>query len=211
MWQQSPQPANANEIQNVIQPGSSASTVASASENDGFPAHRRTTIAGSTSTMAHYIPVARTFRDECHLGYSDTNPIISIPKALKTCWQPAHWFLSATPCPSSPCNIKALMELTETRAWRQNPNTNHLNHEYLRELGKQFKQASTKGNLEGLNFVLGRLREFFQAINFLKRTASSVWFGRRCLKLPPQEIVDSSGPQRANRKHHGSRNITKEI
>ncbi|GES64691.1 hypothetical protein ATEIFO6365_0009018000 [Aspergillus terreus] len=156
---------------------------------------------------AHRIPVAWTFRDQCHISYSNTNQIIAILIALKECWHSAHWFLSATPWPSSPCNIKAFIKLTETRTSvtmasdypgieyttafiKQLQNSalddllgqwhfgvsfaehyrlrqltavlarhNHgalparFNHEYLKELGRKFKQDSAKGDLEGLDFI----------------------------------------------------------
>ncbi|PWY73442.1 hypothetical protein BO83DRAFT_388803 [Aspergillus eucalypticola CBS 122712] len=90
------------------------------------------------------IPVARTFRDECHLSFGKRSPIIRVLKRLKESWRPAYWFLSATPCPSSPCNIQAFMKLTKTPEWTGNPDTAYLNHEYLAELGRQFRTASNR-------------------------------------------------------------------
>ena len=80
------------------------------------------------------------------------------------------------------------MKLTETPAWKSDPATARLDHEHLRDLGKQFKTASSKRNGGALEQILNQLREFFQAINFLKRTPRSVWFGRPCLQLPPKDI-----------------------
>ncbi|GAB1214068.1 hypothetical protein ATERTT37_003225 [Aspergillus terreus] len=81
------------------------------------------------------------------------NQIIAILIALKECWHSAHSFLSATPWPSSPCNIKAFIKLTETRVWKDDPATSRFNHEYLKELGRKFKQNSAKGVFEGLDFI----------------------------------------------------------
>ena len=77
-------------------------------------AHYKGVYNKEESTLFHIIPVARTFRDECHLSFGPESPIIHILKKLKESWQPTHWFLSATPCPSCPCNTQAFMRLTET-------------------------------------------------------------------------------------------------
>ncbi|KAI9034734.1 uncharacterized protein KD926_006349, partial [Aspergillus affinis] len=137
---------------------------------------------------SHRITVGRTFRDECHTTYGETTPIVLKLTALAECWAPAHWFLSATPCTSSPANLAAFMRLTETRQWRADPCTRKNNYQLLQQLGKQFNTASAKENVTQIDAILDRLGAFFRAINFLKRTQESVWFGRTCLDLPEQIV-----------------------
>ncbi|KAL4895430.1 hypothetical protein BDV59DRAFT_200076 [Aspergillus ambiguus] len=96
--------------------------------------------------------------------------------------------MSATPCTSSPANLAEFMRLTETNQWRQDPNTREYDHKLLQQLGKQFEIAIYKTELEQIATVLDRLRTFFRAINFLKRTKESVWFSQLCLNLPEQVV-----------------------
>ncbi|KAI9034751.1 uncharacterized protein KD926_006030, partial [Aspergillus affinis] len=137
---------------------------------------------------SHRITVGRTFRDECHTTYGETTPIVLKLMALAECWALAHWFLSATPCTSSPANLAAFMRLTETRQWRANPCTRKNNYQLLQQLGKQFNTVSAKENVTQIDAILDRLGTFFRAINFLKRTQESVWFGRTCLDFPEQIV-----------------------
>ncbi|THC90065.1 hypothetical protein EYZ11_010481 [Aspergillus tanneri] len=131
---------------------------------------------------------ARVVRDECHSSWQTTSRLFQVFRKLDRCNKPALWFLSGTPCPTTPKNIKGFVELTETPEWANHEELKIYRSFRIQRIGEAFEKVvrSKTLNPEALAQCLDDVRDYLKHINFEKRTENSNWFGRPLITLPEQ-------------------------